>query len=113
MSKSSAKVASTGEETVPELNAVTATEKSGEKTDKKVDLMYLGPSIVGAVRHSTVFKNGILPKKAQECVSEYPVMEQLFVEIAKAPDAIKELNKKQSALSAIYAQTAQKFKGGK
>lgn len=97
-------------ENVSTENAATAAAMAKEK---KGDLMYLGPTISGAVRHSTVFKNGVLPKAAQECVAEFPMMERLFVEVDKMPDAIKELNKKQSALSAVYAQVAAHFNAQK
>lgn len=80
-----------------------------ETAKKKVDLMYLGPTITGTARRGTVFKDGILPKKVQECIAELPQMARLFVEIDKMPEAVKELGKKQSALVAIYNQVAQKF----
>lgn len=76
---------------------------------KKGDLMYLGPTIIGAARRGTVFKDGVLPKKAQECIAEFPMMERLFVEVDNAPEAARELRKKQSALGAVYGQVAQKF----
>lgn len=72
-------------------------------------LMYLGPTIAGAVRHSTVFKDGILCQKARECIAELPMMERLFVEINNLPYAVRELKEKQSALSAVYEQVMQKF----
>lgn len=80
-----------------------------KKREKKGDLVYLGPSIQGTIRRFTVFKDGVLTKKTQECVEEFPVMKRLFVEVCKMPEAVKELNKKQSALEAVYEQTAQKF----
>lgn len=76
---------------------------------KRGDLMYLGPTIIGAARRGTVFKEGILPKKAQDCVSELPMMERLFVEVDKMPEAVRELGRKQSALRAVYAQVATHF----
>lgn len=76
---------------------------------KKGDLMYLGPTITGAARRGTVFKDGILPKKAQECIAELPQMERLFVEVDKMPEAVRELRKKQSALKAVYNQVAAHF----
>ncbi len=80
-----------------------------ETAKKKGDLMYLGPTITGAARRGTVFKDGVLPKKAQECIAELPQMDRLFVEVDKMPEAVRELRKKQSALRAIYNQVAQKF----
>lgn len=80
-----------------------------EKTKKKGDLMYLGPTITGVVKRGTVFKDGVLPKKAQECIAELSMMERLFVELDKMPEMLRELGKKHSALGAIYGQVAQKF----
>lgn len=76
----------------------------------KEDKMYLGPTIVGVVRHSTVFKNGVLPAKVEDCVKKFPAMQKLFVTMKELPAASKELRKKQSALGAIYAQVAEKIK---
>lgn len=81
-----------------------AAEKKGVQ-----DAMYLGPSIVGVIRHSTVFKNGTLPQKAQECVEKLPMMEKLFVPLSDMPEAVKELNKPQSVLHTIYVQVAKEF----
>lgn len=74
------------------------------------NLMYLGPTITGVVRHSTTFKNGILPAKVKECVEQFPVMKKLFVSMEDIPKATKELKKEQSALGTIYAQVANKFR---
>lgn len=79
------------------------------KAKKKGNLMYLGPTITGAARRGTVFKDGILPPKAQECIAELPQMERLFVEVDKMPEAVRELRKKQSALGVIYNQVASHF----
>lgn len=90
-----------------------ARETVAHTEKKKGDLMYLGPTIIGAARHGTVFKSGVLPKKAQECIAEHPQMSRLFVELDKTPDASRELRKKQSALGAIYDQTAEHFNAQK
>ena len=74
------------------------------------NVIYLGPTIVGVVRHSTVFKGGVLPKKVEECVNELPIMKKLFVTLEDMPKATIELNKEQSALGTIYTQTKNKFK---
>lgn len=79
------------------------------KNRKQKNLMYLGPSITGIVRHSTIFKNGILPKKLSECVEEFPAMNKLFVSMEDIPKATKELNMEQSAMRTIYSQAVKKF----
>lgn len=82
-----------------------------KKAEQKVvqDLMYLGPTITGVVRHSTVFKNGILTAKAQDCVDKFPMMGKLFVPIGDMPEAVKEIRKDQSVLHTVYVQVANKF----
>ena len=79
------------------------------KERKKEDLMYLGPTIMGAVKRGTVYKDGHLPKKAQECIKELPMMERLFIEMDKMPEAVREIGKQQSALRMIYDQIASHF----
>ena len=77
---------------------------------KQSNLVYLGPTITGVVRHSTIFKNGVLPQKLSECVAEFPLMKKLLVPVNDNTAATKELNKEQSVLGTIYTQTAKKFK---
>ena len=72
-------------------------------------VMYLGPTNVRVIRHSTVFKEGVLPEKVQECVKQLPMMERLFVSIGDIPEAVKEINKNQSVLRTIYGQVTNNF----
>ena len=83
--------------------------KKNAPAKKQGNLMYLGPTIVGVVRHSTIFKNGVLPQKLNKCVEEFPAMKKLFVSMEELPTATKELNKDQSALGTIYSQVNKKF----
>ena len=76
---------------------------------KQSNLVDLGPTINGVVRHSTIFKNGVLPQKLNKCVEEFPAMKKLFVSMVELPLVTKELNKEQSALGTIYTQVAKKF----
>lgn len=85
-------------------------KSSGGKKGKKGNLMYLGPTIIGVIRHSTIYKDGVLPEKVRDCVEAFPIMKKLFVPMEELPAAIKELKKEQSALGTIYSQTARKFK---
>jgi archaellum component FlaF (FlaF/FlaG flagellin family) len=82
--------------------ASAAAQQTGNK-------MYLGPTIVGVVRHSTVFKDGVLPKRVKDCVAQLPMMEKLFVPLEEISAAVKELNKEKSVLGTVYAQIAKKF----
>ncbi len=82
-------------------------EKKPEK--KKSNVVYLGPTITGVVRHSEVFAGGELPEKAAKCVSDFPMMARLFVDIDEMAEAVKELRKEKSVLSTIYAQTVNKY----
>lgn len=97
---------STKTEVKTEVKATTKTVKAVKQTN----LMYLGPTITGVVRHSTVFKDGVLPEKVKDCIKTLPMMEKLFVDVDKISAAIKELNKEQSVLGTIYTQVANKFK---
>ena len=81
----------------------------GAERAPRANLMYLGPTIIGVIRHSTIFKGGALPEKAKECVKQFPMMKKLFIPIEELPQAVKELSKEQSALGTIYSQTAKKF----
>lgn len=84
-----------------------AKKSAGKKTQGS--LMYLGPTIPGVVRYSTVFESGLLPQKVKDCMEQFPLMEKLFVSIEDSPAAAKELNKEQSALRTVYFQAAKKF----
>ena len=64
-----------------------------KKAAVQKNLMYLGPTITGVVRHSTVFKDGVLPQKVKECVEQLPMMKKLFVGLNEIPATVKELNK--------------------
>ena len=79
------------------------------RPEKKGNLVYLGPTITGVVRHSDVFEDGVLPERTQKCVADFPMMERLFVQIDEMPEAVKELRKEQSVLSTIYKQTVNKY----
>ena len=84
-------------------------KQSGKTVKQPADVMYMGPTIAGVARHSTVFKGGILPQKAEECISIFPPMKRLFVPLKKMPDIVKELNKKKGVLWEVYMQVSKKF----
>lgn len=94
-----------------ETDEAVVAEAVEEKAEQKVaqDLMYLGPTITGVVRHSTVFKDGVLTAKAQDCVDKFPMMGKLFVPIGDMPEAVKEVRKDQSVLHTVYVQVANKY----
>lgn len=105
--KTTKSVEAKNEVTVAEEQVTPPAEE--KKQEKKGNTVYLGPTITGVIKHSTVFQNGILPEKAQKCVADFPMMRRLIVNMDEMADAVKELHKQQSALSAIYAKTAQRF----
>ena len=86
---------------------MSAKKKAAKKAQG--NLMYLGPTITGVVRHSTVFQGGVLPQKVNECVEKFPIMRKLFVSLEEIPNATRELKKEQSALKTIYFQVAKKY----
>lgn len=105
----SVKASKTAEATQTPVQAPTPAQEQKAKAKKKGDVMYIGPTITGVVRHSTVFKDGVLSEKVKEHIEQLPMMEKLFVSMDELPKAIVEVRKKQSALGTIYAQTANKF----
>lgn len=82
---------------------------SGAKAKKKGNLVYLGPTITGAIRHGTTFKDGELPENARNRLKEFPAMERLLVEVDKMSGAVIELQKRQSTLKTVYKQTEEYF----
>ncbi len=79
------------------------------RAGKKKNKMYLGPTINGVARHGTVYKDGVLPSRAQECIAALPAMDRLFVEVGRVPEAVKELKNKQGVMGTIYTQVAAQF----
>ena len=98
-------------EDVKEKDAVPA--KAEPKQDTKENLVYLGPTIVGVVKHAAVYKDGILPEKTEAYAAGFPAIRKLFVQQSKMVEAVKELNKPQSALRSIYEVTLKNIRGGK
>lgn len=86
------------EEAEEAVGAVEEPKTSGE------NVMYIGPTIQGLIRRSTVFEGGKLPKKVEEHIEKYPSMKLFFVSLEQAHRKIKELNKEQSALRTFYLQ---------
>lgn len=103
------------EKSIEKENAVEVTvEKSTIKElEGSGNLMYLGPSLIGIIRHSTVFKDGVLPDKVKKCCDEYPPMKKLFIPLDGIATASKELGKGQSVLGTICTQVSKRFTGGK
>ena len=103
------------EKSIEKENAVKVTvEKSTvKKSEGPENLMYLGPSLIGIIRHSTVFKDGVLPDKVKKCCDEYPPMKKLFIPLDGIAAASKELGKEQSVLGTICTQVSKRFTGGK
>lgn len=81
-----------------------------KKEESKENLMYIGPTISGVARYSTVYKDGILPDKLKKCVESFPAMKKLLVKIDDMPEAVKKLNEEHSTLKTIYTQTRNRFK---
>lgn len=88
-------------------DAAASVEEAAQES--AVNKMYIGPTIKGVARHSTTFKDGVLPEKAKKCIEEFPAMERLFVKLDELPEAVRELRKDQGVLKTIYTQVAKKF----
>lgn len=83
--------------------------KAEKPETKAVNVVYIGPSIPGIVRHGTVYKDGVLTDKLNECIADFPAMQRLFVSVDEAPAAIKEKNKTQSAIRSICELVLAKY----
>ena len=81
-----------------------------KKNEKSGNVMYVGPTIKGRIRKSTVFKNGVLTPKAQQTLDEFPAMRILFVDIDDLAAAYNELAT-DSALKSVYQQAEERFEG--
>lgn len=100
-------------ESKKESTSVTATKQATKQPDVKTvkeNKMYIGPTIAGVVRHSTVFKDGKYPEKVEACIKKFPMMELLFVGMKELPKATKEIRVHGSALQEISARVLEKFK---
>ena len=93
------------------------TTTAKKKEEQKANLMYIGPTISGVARYSTVFKEGVLPDRLKECVKEFPQTEItglycafLSHQLRKEELQMKKLNEKNSVLSTICTQVKNKFK---
>lgn len=84
-------------------------KKVAAQINSKEDVMYLGPTISGVVKYSTVFKKGVFTENVKEHIGQIPCMKELFVPLGELPGAMKELKKENSVLKTIYIQVAEKF----
>lgn len=76
---------------------------------KKENLMYVGDSIIGVVRHSTVYADGVFTPAIDKCIAAFPAMARLFVKIDDIPGALKEVKEKHSPLYVINKEVTSKF----
>lgn len=73
------------------------------------NLMYVGPTIPGILKHATVYKDGKLPAAANNLVAEFGAIKNLLVPLDKASAALKEINKKHSALRTLCDLVTDKY----
>lgn len=83
--------------------------KAPEPEAKKENLMYVGDSIIGVVRHSTVYADGVFTPAIDKCIAAFPAMARLFVKIDDIPGALKEVKEKHSPLYVINKEVTSKF----
>lgn len=93
----------------PEMEEVTPSEKNEEKAETKENLMYVGSTIPGLVRYSTVFAEGKLPQNVEDAIEKYPLFKRLFVPIDEMVSSLKEVKKERSPLNVIDKEAANKF----
>ena len=90
-------------------------ETKTAKAEPAQNVMYLGPTIAGVAKYSTVYEAGILPDAVEKCIAQFPAMRQLFVPLDGITEAAKKLRAGEGFLSTIYGQVDERFtrKGGK
>ena len=76
---------------------------------KKPNLMYVGDTIPGVVRHATVYAEGILTPAIDRCIEECPAMLRLFVPVDDITEALKKVKEQYSPLFVINREVAIKF----
>lgn len=96
-------------ETPIEAEPVKEEVKAPEPEAKKENLMYVGDSIIGVVRHSTVYADGVFTPAIDKCIAAFPAMARLFVKIDDIPGALKEVKEKHSPLYVINKEVTSKF----
>lgn len=92
-----------------EAESVKEEVKAPEPEAKKENLMYVGDSIIGVVRHSTVYADGVFTPAIDKCIAAFPAMARLFVKIDDIPGALKEVKEKHSPLYVINKEVTSKF----
>ena len=75
----------------------------------KENLMYVGDTIPGVVRHSTVYAGGVFTPAIDKCIEACPNMASLFVRIDDIPEALKKVKKQYSHLYVINKEVVSKF----
>lgn len=93
----------------PEMEEVAPLEKTEEKVEAKENLMYVGSTIPGLVRYSTVFAEGNLPQNVEDAIEKYPLFKRLFVPIDEMVSSLKEVKREKSPLNVIDKEAANKF----
>lgn len=93
----------------PEMEEVAPSEKTEEKVEAKENLMYVGSTIPGLVRYSTVFAEGNLPQNVEDAIEKYPLFKRLFVPIDEMVSSLKEVKREKSPLNVIDKEAANKF----
>ena len=101
-SKTKAEVKTEAPVEVEEVKAEVPAEET--RPEKKGNLVYLGPTITGVVRHSDVFEDGVLPERTQKCVADFPMMERLFVQIDRKRQSVDDTGTQESKQGTAQAQ---------
>lgn len=74
--------------------------------------IYVGPSLPqGRLQRFTVFRDGFTPYM-QSVIAQYPDVARLTVPVAEFGQALTDLDRRGSALNALYTQFSLNLKGG-
>lgn len=100
------------EENTEAVQAAMAEADTASVTETKRGLViYIGPTIPGAVAQNTVFNNGITAALAEEA-EKLPAIKSLIVPVEKLAAAQKEIKINNSALTVCYRMVEDYIKKG-
>lgn len=84
-------------------------KKSKKITERKVPVIYMGPTVGNVLCQYTVFTDGV-PKAMEELMEDCPAVRNLFVEVAKINGFEVEMKEDGSIQSVYYKKVREYLK---
>ena len=97
------------EPVIEEVKEIKSEAPKETKAEVKPNLMYVGDTIPGVIRHSTVYAEGIFTPVIDKCIEEFPAMSKLFVPVDDITEALKKVKEQYSPLFVINKEVVIKF----